>query len=102
MAKLRQRLASLVTAGIFLGFLWLLFDKVIVVVWIRLQWWHLLLLLGILFLVIDNVVSRSFGTPSQIDKKKDDLGAAKTQAVDTAQETLDDIKRRLGKTDPTG
>lgn len=100
MGKLKQRLASLVTAGIFLGFLWLLFQKVIVVVWIRLQWWHLLLLLGLLFLVIDTVVSRSFGTSSQIDKKKDQLGTAKTQGVDTAQATLDDIKRRLGTDTP--
>lgn len=43
------------------------------------------------------MVSRGFGTAIQIDKKKDDLDALKTRASDSAQETLDDIKRRLGE-----
>ncbi len=112
MGKLKQRLASFITAAIFLGFLWVLFKKVIVVVWIRLEWWHLLLLLVLLFFFIDTMVSRGLGAKEPVARKKDRfdemrdraLGTdesldemKKTASDDAAGETLEGIKRRLAE-----
>lgn len=99
MDRLKQRAASLVSGLIFLGFLWILFKKVIIVTWISMSWWQLLLLLVLLFFFIDTMVSRGFGAKDPLTRKKEQIGALGEKATDAGQATLDDIKRRLAERD---
>jgi hypothetical protein len=62
MSNLRRRLASLVTAIIFGLILWQLLKRVFVVIWVQTPWWGLLIMLVVLFLLIDYIVAKAFGT----------------------------------------
>jgi len=55
------RIASLVTAIVFLGILWLIFQRVWIVIWVQVPWWVVLLAGVILFLLIDYLVHRALG-----------------------------------------
>ncbi len=61
MRTVKQRIASLITAAVFLGILWLILGRVWIVIWIQIPWWGLLLAGVILFLLIDYLVHRAFG-----------------------------------------
>lgn len=61
MHSVKQRIASLIAAVIFLGILWVVLGRVWIVIWVQIPWWGLLLTGVILFLVIDYLVHRAFG-----------------------------------------
>jgi hypothetical protein len=92
MGKLKQRFASLVSAAIFLGFLWVLFQKVIIWVRVDLKWWQLIGMLIVFFFFIDTMVSRGFGTRGSIARKKDTLSELTNQSTRSAEEKLADLK----------
>jgi hypothetical protein len=62
MSNWRRRAASLVTAIIFGLILWQVLKRVFVVIWVQTEWWGLLIMLVVLFLLIDYAVGRAFGT----------------------------------------
>jgi hypothetical protein len=110
MNRWRQRLVSLISAAIFLGFLYVLFKKLIIVAWIPVPWWGALLGLVVLFFVIETFVARTFGgrEPAQraIDKSKDiGVGAAQAAtkvggaAVATGEDVLEAVKKKLAEHD---
>ncbi|MCS6840100.1 MAG: hypothetical protein NZ699_11875 [Roseiflexus sp.] len=56
---IKQRIASLITAAVFLGVLWVILGRVWVVIWVQVPWWGLLLIGIALFLMIDYLVHRA-------------------------------------------
>ena len=59
--NLRRSLASLVTTVIFGFILFKVLERTFVVIWVQMPWWGLMLMAVVLFLLIDYMVSRSFG-----------------------------------------
>jgi ABC-type protease/lipase transport system fused ATPase/permease subunit len=96
---LRQRLTSLVSAAIFLGFLWVLFKKMIIVTWIVMPWWGLILLLIVLFFFIETMVARTVGAKEPVDRATETAISGMKSASETAatagQDGLDAVKKRL-------
>ena len=97
--RLRQRLASLISSVVFLGFLWILFKKVIIVTWISMPWWALILLLIVLFFFIETIVARTVGAKEPVARSKDAVAAGLTKATETASaaghDSLEAVKARL-------
>jgi hypothetical protein len=62
MSNLRRRLASLVTALIFGFILYKVLQRMYVVIWVQTPWWGLLVMMIVLFLLIDYMVGKAFGT----------------------------------------
>ena len=60
--KFRQKAAAVVTTAIFAFLLWQVFQRLFVVIWVQTPWWGLLIMLVVLFLLIDFMVGRLFGT----------------------------------------
>ena len=58
---MKRRISSLITAVIFLAILWLVLDRMHIVIWVNTPWWGLLLMGVVLFLIIDFAVSRVVG-----------------------------------------
>ncbi len=107
--QLRQRIASLISSILFLGFLWILFKKIIIVTWISMPWWALILLLVVLFFFIETMVARTVGAKEPVDRHKDAVAAGLDKATNAAStaghESLDAVKARLrdfdkNRTDP--
>jgi hypothetical protein len=100
-SKWRQRLASLVSSALFLGFLWVLFKKMIVVTWITIPWWGFILLLILFFFFIETVVSRTLGAKEPAKRAQESIQSGAKQAAgaltDAGQESLDAVKARLEK-----
>jgi hypothetical protein len=100
-SKWRQRLASLVSSALFLGFLWVLFKKMIVVTWITIPWWGFILLLILFFFFIETVVSRTLGAKEPAKRAQESIHSGVKQAssavTDAGQESLDAVKARLEK-----
>lgn len=98
-SRFRQRVASLISSVLFLGFLWILFKKIIIVTWISMPWWALILLLVVLFFFIETMVARTLGAKPPVERHKDGIAAGldkATQSATTAgQDSLDAVKRRL-------
>jgi uncharacterized membrane protein len=65
--NLRRSLASLVTTIIFGFILFKVLERTIVVIWVQMPWWGLLLMAVVLFLLIDFMVSRTFGVNDKSD-----------------------------------
>jgi protein-S-isoprenylcysteine O-methyltransferase Ste14 len=110
MNRLRQRLISLISAVVFLGFLYVLFKKLIIVTWIPVPWWGALLVLVVVFFMIQTFVARTLGgkPPAQraLDKSKEAAGnvastAAKIGdgAVSAGTDALENVKRKLAEHD---
>jgi protein-S-isoprenylcysteine O-methyltransferase Ste14 len=99
--KWRQRLASLISSALFLGFLWVLFKKMIIVTWITMPWWGLILLLIVLFFFIETIVSRTLGAKEPAQRAQESVSSGLKQASETAsiagQDSLDAVKARLEK-----
>ena len=55
---MKRRASSLITAIIFLAILWVVLDKLHIVIWVNTPWWGLLLMGAVLFFIIDFAVSR--------------------------------------------
>ena len=55
---MKRRASSLVTAIVFLAILWVVLDKLHIVIWVNTPWWGFLLMGVVLFLIIDFAVSR--------------------------------------------
>jgi hypothetical protein len=100
-SKWRQRLASLVSSALFLGFLWVLFKKMIVVTWITVPWWGFILSLILFFFFIETVVSRTLGAKEPAKRAQESIQSGVKQAssavADAGQESLDAVKARLEK-----
>ncbi len=62
MNTIGRRVASLVTAVVFLWILWMILGRVWIVIWVATPWWALLLMGVALFLAIDYLVHRAFGS----------------------------------------
>jgi hypothetical protein len=96
---MRQRLVSLLSAAIFLGFLWVLFKKMIVVTWITVPWWAFILLLVLFFFFIETFVARTFGAkePVQrgVESATESVKSAGQAASAAGQDSLDAVKKRL-------
>jgi fatty acid desaturase len=96
---LRQRLVSLISAAVFLGFLWALFNKMNIVTWIIVPWWAFILLLIVFFFVIETFVARAFGAKEPVQRAVDSAaGSAKTvghAAAAAGEESLDAVKKRI-------
>ncbi|MDQ3249388.1 MAG: hypothetical protein M3Q45_09290 [Chloroflexota bacterium] len=58
---MRQRLRKLATALAVLITLWLLWDRLRIVVWVQMPWWGLLILALVIFLAIDYLFDQLFG-----------------------------------------
>jgi protein-S-isoprenylcysteine O-methyltransferase Ste14 len=99
--KWRQRLVSLISSVVFLGFLWVLFKKMIIVTWISMPWWGLILLLIVLFFFIETMVSRTLGAKEPAQRAQETVVAGLKQASDSAtsagQDSLEAVKARLEK-----
>jgi hypothetical protein len=54
----RIRLSSLITAVIFVAILFIVLDRLYIVVWVNTPWWALILGAIVLFLLIDFAISR--------------------------------------------
>ncbi len=95
----RQRLTSLISAAVFLGFLWALFNKMHIITVIFLPWWGLILLLIGLFFFIETFVARSLGAKKPVEQAKDSALESMKSASETAaaagHEGLDAVKKRL-------
>jgi hypothetical protein len=76
MDRWRQRAVSFVSAAIFLAFLWLLFQKLIVVAWISIAWWMIPLMLIGLFVFIETMVAKTFRA-----KRPSERAAEKVKSV---------------------
>ena len=57
-SSMKRRASSLVTAIVFLAILWLVLDKLHIVIWVNTPWWGFLLMGVVLFFIIDFAVSR--------------------------------------------
>jgi protein-S-isoprenylcysteine O-methyltransferase Ste14 len=99
--KWRQRLVSLISSVVFLGFLWVLFKKMIIVTWISMPWWGLILLLIALFFFIETMVSRTLGAKEPAQRAQETVMSGLKQASDSAtsagQDSLEAVKARLEK-----
>lgn len=60
--QIRQKAAALVTTVIFGFILWKLLERTFVLIWVNTPWWGALIMLVVLFLLIDFMVGRLFGT----------------------------------------
>lgn len=60
--QIRQKAAALVTTVIFGFLLYKLLERTFVLIWVNTPWWGALIMLVVLFLLIDYMVSRLFGT----------------------------------------
>lgn len=60
--QIRQKLAALVTTVIFGLILYKVLERTFVLIWVNTPWWGLLIMLVVLFLLIDYMVGRLFGT----------------------------------------
>ncbi len=58
---MRQRARKLATALAVLITLWLLWDRLHIVIWVQMPWWGLLILALVIFLAIDYVFDQIFG-----------------------------------------
>ena len=95
--KWRQRFVSLISSVVFLGFLWVLFKKMIIVTWITMPWWGLILLLVVLFIFIETMVSRVVGAKEPLDRAKDSAKESLTTASQTTFDGLEAVKRKLAE-----
>ena len=57
---MKRRLSSLISAVIFLGIVWVVLDKLHIVILVQTPWLGLLLMGVVLFLIIDFAISRIF------------------------------------------
>jgi hypothetical protein len=57
---MKRRISSLISAVIFLLVVWVVLDRLHIVMWVQTPWWAFLLMGVVLFLLIDFVVSRVF------------------------------------------
>jgi hypothetical protein len=99
MGKLRQKIASLISASIFLGFIWLLIRKVHFVIWVNFPWQGFLLIMVLLFFFIDTMVSRSIGAKEPIERKKDQVVELGHKTADATSAKLDSIREKLRESD---
>jgi hypothetical protein len=60
--QIRQKLAALVTTLIFGLILYKVLERTFVLIWVNTPWWGLLIMMVVLFLLIDYMVGRLFGT----------------------------------------
>ncbi len=60
--QIRQKAAALVTTVIFGFLLYKLLERTFVLIWVNTPWWGALIMLVVLFLLIDYMVGRLFGT----------------------------------------
>lgn len=60
--QIRQKAAALVTTVIFGFILYKLLERTFVLIWVNTPWWGALIMLVVLFLLIDHMVGRLFGT----------------------------------------
>jgi len=58
---MRQRARKLATALAVLITLWLIWDRLHIVIWVQMPWWGLLILAVVIFLAIDYVFDQIFG-----------------------------------------
>ena len=58
---MRQRARKLATALAVLITLWLIWDRLHIVIWVQMPWWGLLILAVIIFLAIDYIFDQVFG-----------------------------------------
>lgn len=58
--NMKRRISSLISAVIFLAFVWIVLDRMRIVMWVDTPWWAFLLMGLVLFLVIDFAISRIF------------------------------------------
>lgn len=102
----RQKIASFVSAVLFGGFLWLLFKKINIVVFVHMKWWHFVLLLGVLYLAINTMVSKSVGAKKPLERGKHKLDTMREGASDQVSErseaviseaVISEIKRKLAE-----
>jgi hypothetical protein len=93
--SLRQRVASLVTAGIFLAILYALFKKVHIFVLVHVPWWGLLLVLAGVWFLIESTVSRTLGAKTASQRAKDQLGSVSDESDSQQRENRSEIRRRL-------
>jgi hypothetical protein len=100
-SKWRQRLASLISSALFLGFLWVLFKQMIVVTWITIPWWGFILLLILFFVFIETLVSRTLGAKEPAKRAQESVQSgvkqASTAVSEAGQDSLDAVKARLEK-----
>jgi hypothetical protein len=108
MDKLKQRLASLISASISIAVLWALFKKINIIVLVHMKWWHFVLLLVAFFFFIDTVVAKGLKTKKPLERGRDRLselgstakdGDATRSANDESEEILNDLRRRTKNTD---
>jgi hypothetical protein len=99
MNKLRQKAASFISAGIFLGLLWALFRKVHFVIFVGFPWWAFILALIALFFFIDTMVSRSVGAKEPIERKKEQVLEAGQKTVEATSAKLESIRKKLSDED---
>lgn len=57
---MRQRARKLATAVAILITLWLIWDKLHIVVWVQMPWWGLLIMAVVIFLAIDYIFAQIF------------------------------------------
>ena len=57
---MRRRVASALTAIALLITLWLIWEKLHIVVFVRVPWWGLLLMAALLFFAVDYILDRLF------------------------------------------
>jgi hypothetical protein len=99
MSKLRQKIASLISAIIFVGLLWVLFRKVHLVIWVNFPWKGFVLVLVLLFFFIDTMVSRSIGAKEPVERKKEQVAELGHKTVDATSAKLDSIREKLRESD---
>ncbi len=58
---MRQRARKLATALAVLITLWLLWDRLHIVIWVQMPWWGLLIVAVVIFLLIDYIFDQVFG-----------------------------------------
>ena len=58
---MRQRARKLATALAVLITLWLIWDRLHIVIWVQMPWWGLLILAMVIFLAIDYIFDQVFG-----------------------------------------
>ena len=95
MDKLKAKLASFISASIFLGLMYVLFKKVHLVLFVNIPWWGFVLVLVALFFFIDTMVSRTLGSKEPIQRKKEQVGELGEATRESAKERLDKIRSRL-------
>lgn len=99
MNKLRQKAASLISASIFLGLVWILIRKVHFVIWVGFPWWGFIIMMVLLFVFIDTMVSRGFGAKEPVERKKDQISELGQKTADATSAKLESIRRRLSDDD---